>query len=200
MSPWPSHIAMHHPLGVLIVVEKTSSWGDHRRAVGSSAPARGRCAATAPGCTHDALVLGARGPLWSMGWTNSAGCGPHWSPAMCGDWNSFPNILNIQIVSKLWKSIQMCTNVQKLQSKFCVNPLKQIYSVGLTKFVFVYYCIVEITRIQILEYLIRKICKTIKPPNFAYVCTSWSLAYTKFLIFISCSEYFLWFNFCLYSK
>jgi hypothetical protein len=30
-----------------------------------------------------------------------------------------------------------------MQIKLCMNPLKQIYSIGLAKSAFVYYCIVE---------------------------------------------------------
>jgi hypothetical protein len=40
----------------------------------------------------------------------------------------------------------------------------------------------------------------VKPPNFAYMCTSCSVASTKFIIFISYSEYLLGFNFGSYNK
>jgi hypothetical protein len=84
-EPLPSLVARRHPLGVLIVMEKTLLWGSHRRAVSSNATARGRCAATVPGHAHDAL---APEPLWSMGWDNSASHGPQWRLALCG-WFKF---------------------------------------------------------------------------------------------------------------
>jgi hypothetical protein len=35
--------------------------------------------------------------------------------------------------------IEIGRNVRKIQSKFCMNPLEQIYTVGLTKSLFVHY-------------------------------------------------------------
>jgi hypothetical protein len=75
VSSRPQIIACRHPLGVLVV--------GHRQAIGRSTTVCGWCATTAPGHTHDSLALRPRGLLWSMGWANSAGRGPHWSLALC---------------------------------------------------------------------------------------------------------------------
>jgi hypothetical protein len=45
--------------------------------------------------------------------------------------------------SKFLKFVEICLNFIKMQIKLYMNPLKQIYSIGLTKFAFVHYCIVE---------------------------------------------------------
>jgi hypothetical protein len=66
-------------------------------------------------------------------------CGLGSFPAQhCAEFkNCFPFILNSQIVSKFQKSIGSHRNVKKWQTKFCMNPLEQLYIVGTTKFIIV---------------------------------------------------------------
>jgi hypothetical protein len=51
--------------------------------------------------------------------------------------NRFSIILNCRNCFKFQKFIETCRSVQKLQNKFCMNPLKPLYTVGLTKLVFI---------------------------------------------------------------
>jgi hypothetical protein len=44
---------------------------------------------------------------------------------------------------KLLKFVEICLKFIKMQIKLCMNPLKQIYSIGLTKSAFVQYSVVE---------------------------------------------------------
>jgi hypothetical protein len=58
-----------------------------------------------------------------------------------------PPAISVDLIDRnhfqLWKSIENCKYVHKLQSKFCINPIRQIHSLTLTTFHFVHYCIVE---------------------------------------------------------
>jgi hypothetical protein len=62
---------------------------------------------------------------------------------VCGIKYSFFDLLNHINISKIPKFIETCKNVQKWQTKFCWTPHGQIYAVGLTKFTFVQYSIVQ---------------------------------------------------------
>jgi hypothetical protein len=48
----------------------------------------------------------------------------------------FSIVLNFKNYFKLQKFIETCRNVQKLQNKFCINPLEPLFTVGSTKLTF----------------------------------------------------------------
>jgi hypothetical protein len=58
---------------------------------------------------------------------------------------------------KLLKFIENHINLKKIESEFHWNALEQIYAVGLTKSLFVHYCLVENSHTSNLEHLITKI-------------------------------------------
>jgi hypothetical protein len=96
---------------------------------GRSAGGPGRQAAAQPACrlaTHD------RPPRFT-------GCnpGPVAGPVLCWRFNRFPSCLKKnRNCFKIPKFVETCRNVQKLQNKFCTNPLDPIFIVGLTKLTF----------------------------------------------------------------
>jgi hypothetical protein len=58
------------------------------------------------------------------------------SPTLCSALIVFPIILISKNCFKFPKFIETYRNVQKLQNKFCMNPLEPIFTVGLTKLAF----------------------------------------------------------------
>jgi hypothetical protein len=65
-------------------------------------------------------------------------------PALCEFLlKSFLIVLNSRKQFKLPKFVETCSNVQKWQTKFCMNPLEQPDTGGLTKLSFVQYFIVQ---------------------------------------------------------
>jgi hypothetical protein len=48
----------------------------------------------------------------------------------------FSIVSNFRNCFKLQKFVETCRNVQKLQNKFCMNPLEPLFTVGLTKLTF----------------------------------------------------------------
>jgi hypothetical protein len=115
--------------------------------IGQPSPAAPPCETHAM-TTHRAHRIAPAGwatrPFWLLGHTISAALWATVEPnTMRWILNPFSNCEITEIVSKLRKSIEICSNVQNLQSKFCMNPLEQIYAVGLTKYLFVHYCLVQ---------------------------------------------------------
>jgi hypothetical protein len=80
-------------------------------------------------------------------------------PSLCEfPLKSFLIVLNSRKQFKLPKFVETCRNVQKWQPKFCINPLEQLDTAGLTKLTFVQYFIVQNcknsnTRIFVYKYL-----------------------------------------------
>jgi hypothetical protein len=65
-----------------------------------------------------------------------------------------------------------------MQTKFYWNPL-QIYVIGLTKSLFVHYCLVDNSyKSNIVTFNYKILCK-IKSPNFACILMSYAVACTK---------------------
>jgi hypothetical protein len=79
-----------------------------------------------------------------LGQANSTGAWAGLSPLLRDRFKLlFPNILINRNRFQLGKSIEICANVKKLQSKFCTNTLKHIYSLGMTKLNGLHYCLIE---------------------------------------------------------
>jgi hypothetical protein len=81
---------------------------------------------------------------------------------MRGIKNSFFDLFNPRNISKLPNFVESCRNVQKWQTKFFWTRLGQIYAVGLTKFTFVQYSIVQNyknsnTKINVYKYMYLQI-------------------------------------------
>jgi hypothetical protein len=89
---------------------------------------------------------------------------------------------------KLPKFVETCRNVQKLQNKFCMNPLEPLFTVGLAKFTFEYHFIVQNfknsdNKIIVYKYICLKIIW-----NFACVFISSPVAHTKSFVINSFLE------------
>jgi hypothetical protein len=77
---------------------------------------------------------------WLWAGPTLAGLGANAGPGLCGDFNPISKWFNEQKECfPIWNSIEICINVQKLQSKFCTNTPRQIYSLNLMKFHFVHF-------------------------------------------------------------
>jgi hypothetical protein len=66
-----------------------------------------------------------------------------------------------------------------MQTKLHWNPFEQINVVGLTKFIFVHYCVVENSKKSRFEEIDYKNPYNIKSPNFACIRISCSVACTN---------------------
>jgi hypothetical protein len=58
--------------------------------------------------------------------------------------------------SRLQKFVETGRSVHKLQNKFCVNPLEQHYTVGLTHLTFVQYFIIQNSKISDTKVIVYK--------------------------------------------
>jgi hypothetical protein len=52
--------------------------------------------------------------------------------------------------------IENYTNLIKIQSKFCMNPPEEIYALGMTKSLFMHYCLVDKSKKSNFEEIIYK--------------------------------------------
>jgi hypothetical protein len=52
------------------------------------------------------------------------------------------SFINLEKSNKLLKYVENAIQLRKIQINFCENPFEQIYVIGLTKSLFVHYCIV----------------------------------------------------------
>jgi hypothetical protein len=134
-------------------------------------------------------------PAWPFGLPRGMGChcartkpwARFWPNTIL--WLFFRNHLSISRNSlKLPKFIENRRSFTKILNKFVCNPCEYILVIGLTKFPFVLYCLIENSYKSNIGVFNYKNTWKVKCPNIAYMCTSWSLAYTKFLIFISYSN------------
>jgi hypothetical protein len=146
-------------------------------------------------------------PMRLFSWPRVAGRRVAWAIARTGlrpntvlDLKFVSNCLTVRNCSKLWKSIEILRNVQKLKTKFHWNPLEQLYAVGLTKFIFVYYFFVENSKKSKLEAFICKNPCKMKSSNLAWVYTSYLVAHTRISIINSYLEYLLAFNLYFCTK
>jgi hypothetical protein len=161
VSPADHHIASRHLGAPLVFPGYTLPLANCQRVVGERATAPSRMW-TARG-DRTASALGTRvPPHWLVGrfpyWTGLPGQGPRgylagraWQaatssgrPTLCAFLKiHFSDLFNPKNGSKFLEFIEKCRNVQKLQTKFNMNSLEQVYTVGLINLIFVQSFIVQ---------------------------------------------------------
>jgi hypothetical protein len=100
--------------------------------------------------------------LWQVAASMGRSHGPDRAQHCARFLKPFLFVFNSKKQFKLPKFIETCRNVQKWKTKFCWTPLGQLYAVGLTKFIFVQYFIVQnyknsTTKINVYKYLFLQI-------------------------------------------
>jgi hypothetical protein len=126
-------------------VARTPTCSSHSRANGSYTTTLGVAVVTTPhACAGHARGVGQfghcshLGPLGVMDTGQRTAIIVHFSFLR----ESFSD-LNFRKLFKHNKFIVNHINFRKIQSKFLLNPLAQVYALGLTKSLFVHYCLVE---------------------------------------------------------
>jgi hypothetical protein len=104
--------------------------------------------------------------VWALLWQAAAPVGRSPGPDQAQHCARFLKLflfyLNSRKQFKLLKFVETCRNVQKCKTKFCWTPLGQLFTVGLTNFIFVQYFIVQNyknsnTKINVHKYLYLQI-------------------------------------------
>jgi hypothetical protein len=125
-------------------------------------------------------------PSQHVGWPRVAGRHAQWAvaPGRIGPdtaqiKNSFSDLFNPRNISKFLEFIENYRNAQKLETKFHWTPLGQLFTVGLTKSIFVQQFIVQNyknsnTKINAYKYLYMQILWI-----FACVFISYSVVHAK---------------------